>query len=53
MPLKVSLMKGKGYRFFLVILFKPVTGRVTCEQMMPKDKRRSIGEGKKEREGRV
>ena len=30
-----------------------VTGRVACKQMMPKDERRSIREGKKEREGRV
>ena len=30
-------------------LIKPVTGRVACKQMMPKDERRSIEEGKKER----
>ena len=30
-----------------------VTGRVACKQIMPKDERRSIEEGKKEREGRV
>ena len=29
---------------------KAVTRRVACKQMMPKDERRSIGEGKKERE---
>ena len=29
-----------------------VTGRVACKQMMPKDERRLIREGKKEREGR-
>ena len=30
-----------------------VTGRVACKQMVPKDERQSIGEGKKEREGRI
>ena len=31
-------------------IIKGVTGRVAGKQMVPKDERRSIGEGKKERE---
>ena len=30
-----------------------VTGRVACKQMMPMDERRSIGGGKREREGKI
>ena len=44
-----------GYYFQGRARFKRllVTGRVACKQMMPKDERRSIGEGKKEGEGRI
>ena len=42
-----ELKESKGW------IDRNITGRVACKQMVPKDERRSIGEGKKEREGRV
>ena len=44
---------SKCIKIYIVIIIICVTGRVACKQMMPKDERRSIGEGKKERERRV